>query len=360
MQWNMPLQWPGSMHLEHKSESTSSSNSEQGYLFQKWDPGTGIFKSPWAIIMHAKSWNHWSEISPSHPDLKYLRWARMNLLKLPAPCDWLSRSKMRPMSLCIYQVPEATWWSGHTNSDAWRCALEWVWVAGIGGQQEGTWLGFPQGGCSNSLWSLEHGYPELPQWCHQPDMMHQMAFTEHLWGAKAKPSTRFLQETEYTFTHYPPQNTWLKFISSFRGHSLRARSLEAVCQDREMDKTRASWVSLLLHRRNLAGGRTLVPSLPGETMSSPPRLSSTLPSTEKFYFNHSTLVQYSILSDSEMLQTKIGFHLSRPGNWILAGRSEFLHDIANGRQNPKQTCLQPPPVPDSIRQSVYSCLLYKC
>lgn len=136
-------------------------------------------------------------------------------------------------------------------------------------------------------------------------------------------------------------------------------SLEAVCQDREMDKPRASWVSLLLHRRNLAGGRTLVPSPPGETMSPPPRLSSTLPATEKFYFNHSTLVQYSILSASEMLQTKIGFHLSRPGNWILAGRSEFLHDIANGRQNPKQTCLQPPPVPDSTRQSVYSHVLYK-
>lgn len=72
-----------------------------------------------------------------------------------------------------------------------------------------------------------------------------------------------------------------------------------LCQDGEMDKT-VPRVSLLLHRRNLAGtllqgGGRLVPSPPGETTAPPPRLSSTLPSPEKFHFNHSTLVQYSIL-----------------------------------------------------------------
>lgn len=59
-------------------------------------------------------------------------------------------------------------------------------------------------------------------------------------------------------------------------------------------------VSILRHGRNLAGtllqgGGRLVPSPPGETTMPPPRLSATRPSPEKFHFNHSTLVQYSIL-----------------------------------------------------------------
>lgn len=59
-------------------------------------------------------------------------------------------------------------------------------------------------------------------------------------------------------------------------------------------------VSILRHGRKLAGtllqgGRRLVPSPPGETTAPPPWLSSTPPSPEKFHFNHSTLVQYSIL-----------------------------------------------------------------
>lgn len=135
---------------------------------------------------------------------------------------------MRPLSLCIYQVPEAT------HSVVWQHLFGCMEVCSrnsVGSGHRRTtkgnmMVGCPQGDCCNSWWSLEQGCPERPQWCHQPDITHQMTFTKHLWGAKAKLSTGFLQDTAF----YPlsTSNSWLKFISSFRSHSWRARCLEAV------------------------------------------------------------------------------------------------------------------------------------
>lgn len=149
---------------------------------------------------------------------------------------------MRPLSLCIYQVPEAT------HSMVWQHSFGCMEVCSRKSVSSGhrrttkgnMTVGCPQGHCSNSWWSLEQGCPERPQWCHQPDITHQMTFTEHLWGAKAKLSTGFLQDTEYSFLPIIHLKTlgWNSFPPSGATHG--GPGAWRLCQDGEMDKTRAS------------------------------------------------------------------------------------------------------------------------